>query len=66
MKNKAFGIIPSEKQRKRKNEKELRKLKGLMRHMRRNNICTMGIPEGEKKKGKKVYLKQNWLKNSQT
>ena len=30
------------------------------------NISTMGIPGRKQRNGKKVYLKQKWLKTSQT
>ena len=32
-----------------KGEKEVRKPIGVMGHMKRNDICILGIPEGEKK-----------------
>ena len=34
--------------------------------VKRNNIHIMGVPKGGKEEGTEVYLKQQWLKTSQT
>ena len=34
--------------------------------VKRNNIHIMGVPKGGEEEGTEVYLKQQWLKTSQT
>ena len=66
LEDRIMKIIQLEQQTETQMKKKRKNIRDLWDNIKHANLCIIGIPEGEDKRGLKMYLKKLWLKTSQT